>query len=243
MSDKSSLAISHGLALNDGFKPAHFIWLILVAEMILKFFPNKLMSFGCRKQFKTVYLPVARELPGMEIAAWVKEEDAAAKKVFWLWLGGNAVIGILYLMKVLSESDMVLLSLFYFVCDLVCVLLYCPFQSLLMKNQCCITCRIFNWDSLMTVTPLLFIPCLFSWSLILIATCSLVRWEITYRRHPQRFMEAGNANLQCKHCNEKLCRLKRPVGVGGFGELNCRNWPAGHGSKHIRDNFHTDGFK
>jgi hypothetical protein len=235
ISDKNSLIISGGLTFNGGFKPVHFIWFILAVEMIQKFFPNKWMSLGCRRQFKTAYRPGRGGPSSVKIASLMREENAAAKEVLAFWLGGNAVVGVLHWAKLLSESDLVLLCLFYSVCDLVCVLFYCPFQSLVMKNRCCVTCRIFNWDSLMSVTPLVFIPGAFSGSLLLLAAASLIRWEMTYFRYPQRFMVESNANLQCAHCEEKLCRLKRTVGARGPAGLNLGDWPAGSDSKHIQN--------
>ena len=207
--DKSSLNISNGLAFNAGIKPIHIIWLIFAVEMLQKFFPNKLISLGCGKQFKSTYRPADRELAKVEIGELVSGEKTGAKRVFAAWFGANAVVGMLYYAKVFGESDLVLLSLFYFVCDLICVLLFCPFQYFFMKNRCCVTCRIFNWDSIMFLTPLLFIRSFFSVSLVLIALFLLIRWEVTYRRYPERFLEQGNANLKCKHCQEKLCKVKK----------------------------------
>jgi hypothetical protein len=34
----------------------------------------------------------------------------------------------------------------------------------------------------------------------------LLIWEITYRRHPERFSDYTNERLQCKNCTERLCR-------------------------------------
>lgn len=209
ITDKNSLVISNGFSLAGGIKPIHILWLILLASMVQKFFPQRITSMGCRKQFKSTYAPGAQKPTQSEIAAWIKAEDAAAKKVLTVWLSGNAVVAVLYKTRILSESEMVLLSLFYFVGDLVCVLLYCPFQSVIMKNRCCITCRIFNWDSIMMLTPLIFIRSFFSGSLILAALLLLIRWEVTYRRYPQRFLAESNENLQCRHCREKICRIKR----------------------------------
>ncbi len=209
--DKNSLIISKGLSLKNGIKPLHLLWMILAVEMISKFFPQKITSIGCRKQFKANYRASERMPIKVEITNWKKQENIAAKKVFAGWFGGNALIAILYFTKVLSESEMVLLSLFYFVGDLICVVLFCPFQSFIMENRCCITCRIFNWDSMMFCTPLIFIRSIFSWSLVLIALVLLVWWEFVFWKYPQRFFEKSNENLKCQHCNEHLCLLKKLI--------------------------------
>lgn len=209
LNDKHSLVISNGLTLSNGIKPLHFIWLIFAAEMVQKLFPNQLISLGCRKQFKSSYLPAKDSPSPPELTAAINAENRAAKKVLAAWFGGNALVGILYYAGLINEADLVLLSLVYFVGDLICVLFFCPFQYFLMKNRCCITCRIFNWDAIMFVTPLLFINSFYSLSLALLALLLLIYWELCYRRHPERFLEVSNTNLRCQHCTEKLCKLKK----------------------------------
>jgi len=212
--DKNSLILANEgffSFFNNGIKPLQIFWLILAIEMIQKFFPLKIISMGCRKQFKANYKPSALKPPPPVINALIKEENDAAQKVFLIWFGGNTATAILYYTGALGASELLLLTLFYFCCDLICVLWYCPFQSLIMKNRCCVTCRIFNWDSIMICTPLFFIPGFFSWSLVSIALILLVWWELTYRRQPLRFLEGGNENLQCKNCEDKICKLKQPM--------------------------------
>jgi len=210
--DKSSLIISNGLSINNGIKFVHFLWLFLAAGTVRKFFPQSKLSMGCRKQFKCNYTPSDKKPFKSEITACMKAENAAAKKVFILWLGGNSVVAGLYYANILGETEMVLLSICYYVCDLVCVLFYCPFQSMIMKNRCCVTCRIFNWDSIMMFTPLIFIHSFFSWSLVIMALLVLVRWEVSYRRYPQLFLEESNQNLKCRYCHENLCKIKNKNG-------------------------------
>jgi hypothetical protein len=176
--------------------------------MVLKFFPQPVMSMGCRKQFKSNYAPSGKNPSVSEIAAWMKGENAAAKRVFTVWLGINTLVAGFYWAGFYGEPEMLLLSLLYYVFDLICIVIYCPFQALIMKNRCCVTCRIFNWDSIMMFTPLIFVRSLFSWSLVAIALILLIHWEVTYRKHPERFMEESNANLNCAHCNDRLCKVK-----------------------------------
>ncbi|TCL55158.1 hypothetical protein EDC14_105726 [Hydrogenispora ethanolica] len=213
LTDRNSLFFSKGLGLEQGIQPLHILWLIFAAGMVHKFFPQKIASMGCRKQFKSTYAPSEREPDRADMAAWIKAENGAARKVLAVWVALHVALALLYDAKLLGESEILLLSLIYYVCDLICVLFYCPFQSLIMKNRCCVTCRIFNWDSMMMVTPLILVPSFFSWSLGLIAFMVLIRWEVTYRRHPLRFSDACNKNLHCTHCRERLCVLKRSVHV------------------------------
>ena len=61
----------------------------------------------------------------------------------------------------------------------------------------------------MMFTPLLFIRSFYTWSLLLLGIALLVKWEITVRRHPERFSVTTNAALSCAACTEKLCRHKK----------------------------------
>ncbi|MDO4797090.1 MAG: hypothetical protein Q4A01_03620 [Coriobacteriales bacterium] len=132
--------------------------------------------------------------------------------VIVFWVVFNVAVGLLLeRFGLFSPQTALLWLLFYFVFDMVCVVLWCPLQLVLMRNRCCTTCQIFNWDGIMTVTPLLAVGCLFSWILIALALIVLVRWELAFARHPERFDERTNASLQCANCSDKLCYLRRPL--------------------------------
>lgn len=129
--------------------------------------------------------------------------------VFWVVF--NIAVGLLLdRFGCFNERTALLWALFYFVFDLISVVLWCPLQLVLMRNRCCTTCQIFNWDGMMTVTPLLAVGCWFSWILVFLALVVLVRWELAFIRHPERFDERTNASLQCAHCKDKLCYLRKP---------------------------------
>ncbi|NLW55711.1 MAG: hypothetical protein GX050_03670 [Firmicutes bacterium] len=223
LKDKSLLLLGD-LSFRNGLQPVHILWVILMGEMILKIFPIEITSIGSRKQFKKFYRPTQQPPTEVEFATEIKQANVAARKVATLWLSGNLVIGLLYAQGFWGESEMLLITMAYYVGDLVCILFYCPFQFWFMKNRCCVTCRIFNWDCLMMVTPLLFVPSLFSWSLIIPATLVFLHWEIAYWRHPQRFFAETNQNLKCRDCLEDVCRLKQPVSerIAGILRLEGR---------------------
>ncbi len=113
----------------------------------------------------------------------------------------------------LNEAIIMLWAFFYFVFDLVCVVLWCPLQIFLMRNRCCTTCQIFNWDAIMAVTPFLLVSCWFSWLLVGMAALTLLRWELSFALHPERFDERTNARLSCANCRDKLCYYRTPVAV------------------------------
>ena len=131
--------------------------------------------------------------------------------VIIFWVVENALVAMLLLhMGWLNQQTALLWCLFYFVFDMVCVVLWCPLQLILMRNRCCTTCQIFNWDAIMVATPLLFVGGWFGWLLIALASAVLVRWELAALRHPERFDERTNARLSCAQCDDKLCYLRGP---------------------------------
>ena len=130
--------------------------------------------------------------------------------VFWVAFNALAA-GVMAALGVLSERTALLWSLGYFVFDMICVVLWCPLQLLLMHNRCCTTCQIFNWDAIMVATPLVFVGGWFGWILVALAVVILVRWELAAVRHPERFDQRTNARLTCAQCADKLCYLRKPL--------------------------------
>ena len=90
----------------------------------------------------------------------------------------------------------------------ICILFFCPFQTWFMKNKCCGSCRIYNWDYAMMFTPLFFVRENYAWSLLVLSIALLVRWEVTFYLHPERFSENTNEYLMCRNCTERLCAHK-----------------------------------
>ena len=180
-------------------------WIVLVAEMILRFFPSKLESMGCQKQFERNYLPDKDNKKPTNISGLATFGVASS------WIALNGVIGILYFLGVFDEGILYLICFAYAVCDMICILFFCPFHTWIMKNKCCTTCRIYNWDFAMMFTPLLFMPSVFNYSLLGISLLLLIKWEIIYKKHPERFSESTNMNLRCINCEEKLCHHKKQL--------------------------------
>ena len=60
----------------------------------------------------------------------------------------------------------------------------------------------------MMCTPLIFIPTIYTWSLVLMSLVLLAKWEITYHLHPERWSPQTNQSLSCAMCEEKLCQHK-----------------------------------
>ena len=126
------------------------VWAVFVVEMILRFFPSPLESPGCQKQFAQNYIKSG----STDIHI---EDNNATLLVVLVWVMFNGVFGALHMAGILDDGIMILLCVAYSVCDMICILFFCPFQSWFMKNKCCSTCRIYNWDYAMMFTPLFFV--------------------------------------------------------------------------------------
>ena len=179
-------------------------WLIFMVEMVLRFFPSRLESPGCQKQFAKNYIKSGRT----DISI---QENNATVLVALIWISFNAVFGALYMLGIFDEGIMVLIASAYSVCDMICILFFCPFQTWFLKNKCCSACRIYNWDYAMMFTPLFFVRKLYAWSLLATSVILLFRWEITFFRFPERFSENTNDYLKCENCTEKLCSHKKQL--------------------------------
>ena len=179
-------------------------WVVFVSEMVLRFFPSKYESPGCQKQFARNYIKSG----STDISI---PDNNATVLVALIWLVFNGVFGALHMAGVLDDGIMILLCVCYSVCDMICILFFCPFQSWFMKNKCCSSCRIYNWDYAMMFTPLFFIRGLYTWSLLALSLALAARWEITFYRHPERFSEKTNEYLRCANCTEKLCSHKKQL--------------------------------
>ena len=180
------------------------VWFVFVVEMILRFFPSRYESPGCQKQFGRNYIKSGEP----EI---VIQDNNGTVLVALVWIGFNGVFGALHMMGILDDGIMLLLCSAYSVCDMICILFFCPFQSWIMKNKCCTVCRIYNWDYAMMFTPLFFIPKTYTWSLLLLSMLLMIRWEVAFYRHPERFSENTNEYLKCRNCTEKLCTHKKQL--------------------------------
>ena len=178
--------------------------------MILHLIPNNKLTMAWKKARQSEYKP-AENYNELELLRFVKQQNQTAIKVMLIWLFGNGIIGALYLFGVLIESDMFMLTCFYFLSDYICILFYCPFQKNIMKNKCCINCRIYDWGHFMMFTPMLFIKNFFCWSLFFTSLIVLINWELKYAKHPERFWEGSNQTLRCANCKEKTCHIKRTI--------------------------------
>lgn len=194
-----------------GITPLHVLWTGFMIMMVMHIFPMDKLSMALRKAEPKQYQEAAG-YSELELYRFVKEQNVRAWTVMLVWLVFNAVFGFLYLLHILDDADLLMLTVFYFLCDYICILFYCPFQSVIMKNKCCVNCRIYDWGHFMMFTPMLFIRNFFSWSLFFTSCVVLIHWEVIYAKHPERFWSGSNKTLQCANCKDKTCRIKKKVG-------------------------------
>ena len=183
----------------------HLLWLVWVADMFLQIIPIKnKVALGSQKLFANRFRPILEKVNYKALKKYVISTTQSAYKVMLIWAVLIAAIGILYYTNVIDKIWLFMISVFFYVCDLICVLIWCPFR-LIMKNKCCTTCRIFNWDHLMMFSPLIFAGGFFALSLVAMAVLAWLIWELCVMFYPERFWEMTNLSLKCCECTDKLC--------------------------------------
>ena len=200
------LKVVEGSNFFKAFSPFHILWLIWIGDMILQLIPVKkhIIPLGSQKLFKQRFKPIRDKINYQALRDHAIATTKSAYKVFLIWSLLILVLGALYHLDILTASHLFLISVLFYVCDLICVLIWCPFR-LIMKNRCCTTCRIFNWDHLMMFTPMLFLNSFYSVTLLVLAFAVWVLWELCVMMYPERFWEQTNEALRCSECTDKLC--------------------------------------
>lgn len=197
--------ILEGINFFNEFHILHILWLIWVFDMVLQIIPIKnKIALGSQKLFANRFKPINKKINSKALKNYVKNTTSSAYKVLIIWGLLIAFIGILYYFNFINKIWLFMFSVFFYVCDLICVLIWCPFR-LIMKNKCCTTCRIFNWDHIMMFSPLIFCGGFFAISLVVMAFLAWFVWELCIILYPERFSEMTNAALRCSHCTDKLC--------------------------------------
>lgn len=193
-----------------GVTPVHVLWVLFMGMMLRHIFPIDKLSMALRKAKPEQY---QEELgySKLELYQFVQDQNVKAWQVMLVWLFLNGMIGFLYLIQVLDEADLFMITVFFFLCDYICILFFCPFQSFIMKNRCCVNCRIYDWGHFMMFTPMLFIRNFYSWSLFFTSCVVLIHWEVIYAKYPERFYSGSNQTLQCGNCKDKTCQMKKRI--------------------------------
>ncbi len=139
-----------------------------------------------------------------------RKNNLLAFITFILYFGILSIIGLIYLnYDIFKEIHIYLIFLLINIGDYVCVLYWCPFRSIILKNNCCHTCRITNWDRLMKFYILIFIPNIYTLTLVSLGVIIFITWEYVHHISPERFYSISNDTLSCKSCNDTLCKKKK----------------------------------
>ena len=201
----SGFEILNGMGFFREFSVLHLLWLVWMMDMIQQIIPIKnRLPLGSMKLFANRFRPIRDKINHEALRSYIITTTKAAYKVFLLWCCLLALIAGLYYGGILSKPVLLLISVAFYVCDLICVLIWCPFR-LLMKTRCCTTCRIFNWDHLMMFSPLFFMGGFYGLSLALTASLAWLIWELCIMMYPERFWDKSNLALKCSECTDKLC--------------------------------------
>lgn len=199
------LEILRGWGFFRALSPLHLLWLVWMLDMLGQLFPlPRKLALGSQKLFHFRFKPLKEAVNYQALHQYIVDTTKAAYRVFLLWAAVILAITLLRYWSILTDAALFLITVVFYVCDLVCVLIWCPFR-LIMKNRCCTTCRIFNWDHLMMFTPMLFLRGFYPCSLILMSIAVWLVWELCVMMYPERFWEFSNTALSCANCTDKLC--------------------------------------
>ncbi len=203
--NKENFDVLKGMNFFNEFHILHLLWGLWIADIILQIIPIKnKVALGSQKLFANRFKPIRDKINYDNLKKYVVNTTKSAYKVMIIWILLITIIGVLYFCNVINEIGIFIISVFFYVCDLICVLVWCPFR-LLMKNKCCTTCRIFNWDHLMMFSPLVFVGGFYCWSLVVMSVLAWLVWELCVMIYPERFSEMTNEALKCSKCTDKLC--------------------------------------
>ncbi|MBE6852801.1 MAG: hypothetical protein E7505_04920 [Ruminococcus sp.] len=203
MTDRSGFGITE-----YNISPLHILWAVFMVMMFIHLFPPKLFTMALKKGESGSYIEV-KGYDKKALSVFIKQQNKRALIVMILWVLFNSVFAVLYRKQLIDSADLLMLTVFYFLCDYICIIFYCPFQNYIMKNKCCVNCRIYDWGHFMMFTPMLFVKNFFCRSLFFMSLIVLIKWEIIYAAHPERFWSGSNLKLRCSSCQDKTCRIKK----------------------------------
>ena len=189
----------------ESFSLLHLLWGLWMADMLYQLFPIKRdLALGSKKLFKQYFVPANLKKSASQLKDYLLTTGRMAGTISLMWTALILLIGAGHYAGWLGNTELFMISVLFYVCDLICVLFWCPFR-LLLKNRCCTTCRIFNWDHLMMFTPMVYVGSFFSVSLLAVSLIVWAAWKVTILVHPERFWWGSNVALSCKNCTDKLC--------------------------------------
>ena len=111
-----------------GFSIFHLLWICWIIDMILQIIPIKNeVPLGSQKLFANRFRPIRDKINYEALRNYVVSTTKAAYKVFIVWCALIAIIGVLYYNGIIDKMILFMISVFFYVCDLICVLIWCPY--------------------------------------------------------------------------------------------------------------------
>ena len=139
----------------------------------------------------------------------IKLQNRKSLLIFVLYFSILTIIGLSYaFIDQFKTEYLYIIFLAINLGDYFCILIWCPFKSLILKNTCCTRCRISNWDRLMKFYILIFIPNIYTITLVILGITIFITWEYKHYIHPERFYSLSNDSLSCKECSDTICKKK-----------------------------------
>ncbi|HHV65076.1 MAG TPA: hypothetical protein GXX46_08405 [Peptococcaceae bacterium] len=192
----------------------HLLWFLLLIELIVVFIPSLSTSLGCGKIYARNYWAVNYKEEALR--KYIQKYNRRALYALIIWLLVLTGIGILYFKALITQTAIFLIVVLFYFADQFCINVWCPFRAWIVRNKCCNACRIYNWGQCMYLSPLIFIPSFWTYSLVIVALAVLLQWEYQHFRYPERFSEISNLYLRCTHCLTKckkyLARIAKTPG-------------------------------
>ena len=192
--------------VEDYLYPLFFVYFILDSfSVIVPMFNDAIYSSKIQKK-QYIEVPNYNQA---KLDALVKQNNKMAVIIFILYSALIAGIGLLYIYVPWIDRKFIYLAFFGLnFADYFCIMIWCPFRSWFLKNSCCNTCRISNWDRIMKFSILIFIPNIYTITIFVIGVLIFLYWEYHHFVHPERFYRVSNQTLWCVNCDKITCGKK-----------------------------------
>ena len=186
-------------------------WIYIIATIYFAIFPIKDMIASCNstlykgRQFSKNY-EHETNLDKIYFEKIKKEYNRRALHALLFWIIFLLIPGFLYLT---GKIDRIWIFLFFALSNFsvfFAIFGWCPFNSIFIKPDCCMECRIYNWDSFFQYSFLVFIPCFYTIILFCLGMLSMIEWEYMHYKYPEHFYKISNRHISCKNCDLDACR-------------------------------------
>ena len=182
-------------------------WLMSVLMIISWIFCINL-PVGARKYTKRWFIQSNSAVDDSELRKEIRWQSRQAIKIAVIWIIFLSIEGIALYFNIVTEKFIIFGMCILRIVDKLFIFWWCPFGAI-MNNKCCTSCRIYGWDQLMLNSPMIFLPSLFSYSLVILSMIPFIQWEVAIRRHPERFSPRSNVAIRCSNCPGVCGRCKK----------------------------------